>query len=87
MIEKVWPLLIAAAVLWTAAGALAITTTFTGSLALALWAALAAMKASMVTLWVMMESIAARERLRVEEIAQLIATGISDCREVTPLRR
>lgn len=85
--EKLWPFLIVATGLWTAAAALAVGASLTGSIAVALWSALAAMKASVVTLWAIMENIASRERLRVEAIADLlVGPNMPRQRNVEPIR-
>lgn len=85
--EKLWPFLIVATGLWTAAAALAVGASLTGSIAVALWSALAAMKASVVTLWAIMENIASRERLRVEAIADLlVGPDMPRQRNVEPIR-
>lgn len=84
---KLWPLLVVATGLWTAAACLAVAATITASIIFALWSALAAMKGSLVTLWAIMENIAARERLRVETIADVfMGPEAPRPRNVEPIR-
>lgn len=86
--EKTWVLLVVSTGLWTSAAALAVTASITVSMVLALWAGLTAVKAAVVTMWALMESIVTRERLRVEELTRLIAAGVLDEQaSVTAIRR
>ena len=84
---RVWPLLVVGSGLWTASLGLGIETILSSSLPAAVWSVLLGLKASLLCGMAMMESIAQRERLRVEEMVHIVSSEVSRSRGLTSLQR
>lgn len=85
--EQRWPWLMLCACLWTATLGLMICATVTGHPMVAVWAMLAAMTACLAAGKIIADCATSRERLRVEDIALMVAREAARQAQVRPIRQ